>query len=374
MNGIQSLFGGMSPEKEKEVQRSATAAGKDFSAAFATQTVKDGGKTDITVSVSEGVVGNVEEEICYGDVSKNHPEESPETIQEEEKTLEESAEKLTGDDYDALRAEGVTVEELTASQLERAIERIRLGRELKAENIEGQTAKLAEKREAVIAVAKKALTGNPAAEYIAEKLLTAGMPVTEATVNKVYQAVEFAGNLSGMSESVQYYMVKFGKEPTIENVYMAQYSAGNVKSTPISDKMWENLIKSANQVCVNADLPLNEENLGNARWLTEHGLALTPENLLRMQQLSDVKLRTPEEVAELAVTAMLDGKQPIQASLTLLTRAEVSARVERMKGFTPDTVERAYVKKAAEKVQELVPGQSAPSEAVLSRAMQQAAR
>ena len=79
---------------------------------------------------------------------------------------------------------------------------------LKAENIEGQKAKLAEKREAVIAVAKKALKGNPAAEYIAEKLLTAGMPVTEATVNKVYQAVEFAGNLSGMSESVQYYMVK----------------------------------------------------------------------------------------------------------------------------------------------------------------------
>ncbi len=374
MNGIQSLFGGMNPEKEKEVQRSATAAGKDFNAAFATQTVKDGGKTDITVSVSEGAVGNVEEEICYGDVSKNHPEEQPETIQEEEKTLEESAEQLTAEDYDALRAEGVTVEELTATQLTRAIERIRLGRELKAENLEGQKAKLAEKREAVIAVAKKALKGNPAAEYIAEKLLAVGMPVTEATVSKVYQAVEFAGNLSGMSESVQYYMVKFGKEPTIENVYMAQYSAGNVKSTPVSDKMWDNLTKSVNQVCVNADLPINEENIGNARWLTEHGLPLTPENLLRMHELSDVKLRTPEEVAELAVTAMLDGKQPIQASLTLLTRAEVGERVARMKGFTPDTVERAYVKKAAEKVQELAPGQTAPNEAVLSRAMQQAAR
>ena len=374
MNGIQSLFGGMNPEKEKEVQRSATAAGKDFTAAFATQTVKDGGKTDITVSVSEGAVGNVEEEICYGDVSKNHPEEHPETIQEEEKTLEESVEQLTAEDYDALRAEGVTVEELTATQLTRAIERIRLGRELKAENLEGQKAKLAEKREAVIAVAKKALKGNPAAEYIAEKLLAAGMPVTEATVSKVYQAVEFAGNLSGMSESVQYYLVKFGKEPTVENVYMAQYSAGNVKSTPVSEKVWQDLTKSVNQVCVNADLPIDEENLGNARWLTEHGLPLTPENLLRMNELSDVKLRTPEEVAELAVTAMLDGKQPIHANLTLLTRAEVGERVERMKGFTPDTVERAYVKKAAEKVQEFAPGQTAPNEAVLSRAMQQAAR
>ena len=44
MNGIQSFFGGVTPEKEKEVQRSATAAGKDTSAVFATQTTKDGGK------------------------------------------------------------------------------------------------------------------------------------------------------------------------------------------------------------------------------------------------------------------------------------------------------------------------------------------
>ena len=45
MNGIQSLFGGMNPEKEKEVQRSATTGGKEFSAVYATQATKDGGNT-----------------------------------------------------------------------------------------------------------------------------------------------------------------------------------------------------------------------------------------------------------------------------------------------------------------------------------------
>ncbi len=374
MNGIQSLFGSTSPEKEKELQRSATTAGKEFSSVFATQTAKDGGKTDITVSVSEGAVGNVEEEVCYGDISKTNHTEEEQAVQEEEKTLEESAGRLTEEDYDALRAEGVTVEELTATQLARAIERIRLGRELKAENLEGQKAKLVEKREAVVKIAKKALKDNPAAEYIAEKLLNAGMPVTEATVNKVYQAVEFAGNVSQMSESMQYYMIKFQKDPTIENVYLAQYSAGNVKATPVSEAVWERLTVSANQVCVNADLPITEEHLTNARWLTEHGLPITGENLIRMQELNDVKMRTPEEVAEIASQALADGKQALQANLTLLTRAEVGERVERMKGFAPETVERAYVKKAAEKVQELAPGQSAPNEAVLSRAMQQAAR
>ncbi|MCH5273109.1 MAG: hypothetical protein J1E35_05490 [Lachnospiraceae bacterium] len=375
MNGIHTLFGDRKPDKAAELQRSATTAGKD-TPVFAAQTAKEGGKTDITVSVSEGAVGNVEEEICYGDVSKNRPEEEETQAaqEEEEKTLEETAEQLTEEDYDALCAEGVTVEELTATELSRAIERIRLGRELKAENLENQKAKLEEKRKSVIEIAKKALKGNPAAEYIAEKLLAVGVPVTEATVNKVYQAVEFAGKVSEMTESMQYYMIKFEKEPTIENVYLAQYSAGNVKSTPVSEAIWERLTVSANQVCVNAGLPITEENISNARWLTEHGLPITGENLIHMRQLNDVKKRTPEEVAELAAGALLDGKQAIKASLTALTKTEVGERVERMQGFTPDTVERAYVRKAAQKVQEMQPGQGVPEEDVLGRAMQQAAK
>lgn len=374
MNGIHALYGDRKSEKTSELQHSATAAGKNASAVFAAQTAKEGGKTNITVSVSEGAVGSVEEEICYGDVSKTRPEEEEQASQEEEKTLEDTVGQLTEEDYEALCAEGITVEELTAEQLARAIEHIRLGRELKAANLESQKMKLVEKREAVIAIAKKALKGNPAAEYIAEKLLAAGVPVTEATVNKVYQAVEFAGKVSEMSESVQYYMIKFEKEPTIENVYLAQYSAGNVKSTPVSEKVWERLTKSANQVCVNAGLPITKENISNARWLTEHGLPITGENLVQMRLLNDVKKRTPEEVAELAAGALQEGRQAIQASLTVLTKTEVGERVERMQGFAPETVERAYVKKAAQKVQELQPGQEVPEEAVLGRAMQQAAR
>lgn len=374
MNGIHALYGDRKSEKTSELQHSATAAGKNASAVFAAQTAKEGGKTNITVSVSEGAVGSVEEEICYGDVSKTRPEEEEQTSQEEEKTLEDTVGQLTEEDYEALCAEGITVEELTAEQLARAIEHIRLGRELKAANLESQKMKLVEKREAVIAIAKKALKGNPAAEYIAEKLLAAGVPVTEATVNKVYQAVEFAGKVSEMSESVQYYMIKFEKEPTIENVYLAQYSAGNVKSTPVSEKVWERLTKSANQVCVNAGLPITKENISNARWLTEHGLPITGENLVQMRLLNDVKKRTPEEVAELAAGALQEGRQAIQASLTVLTKTEVGERVERMQGFAPETVERAYVKKAAQKVQELQPGQEVPEEAILGRAMQQAAR
>lgn len=372
MNGIHALFGDKAPEKAS-MQRSSTVPGKD--AGFAAQIAKEGGKTDITVSVSEGAVGNVEEELFYGDVSKGRKEEQ-DSIQEEseEKDLGESAEQLTADDYDALAREGIAAEDLTATELDRAIERLRLGRELSAKQMEARTERRVEEQREAVAVAKRVLKGNPASEYIAEKLVKMGLPVTDSTVHKVYEAVEFAGKLSDMTESIQYYLVKYGKEPTIENVYMAQYSAGTVKSTPVSDAVWERLEVSANQVIVRAGLPINAENLGNARWLTEHGLPINEENLLSMEQLTDVKKRTPEEVAELAAGALVDGKPAVKASLTTLTRTEAEAWTNRVAGFTPETVERAYVKKAADHAEAMQGAGAVPDRETLGRAMSQTAK
>lgn len=367
MNGIHGIFGEQAQEKSS-VQRSSTVPEKD--AGFAAQIAREGGKTNISVSVSEGAVGNVEEELCYGDVRKEKKEEQEAVPEEEkEKELGESAMKLTADDYDALAKEGIAAEDLTADELTRAIERLRLGRELKLRQMEVRSERLVEEQREAVAIAKRVLKGNPASEYIAEKLVKMGLPVTESTVHKVYEAVEFSGSLSEMTESIQYYLVKFKKEPTIENVYMAQYSAGTVKATPVSDAVWERLTVSANQVLVRAGLPLNEENLSNARWLTEHGLPVNEENLLQMEQLNDVKKRTPEEVAELAAGALADGKPAIKASLTTLTRTEAEEWVNRISGFTPETVERAYVKKAADKAEEIQGSAGVPNRETLQLAM-----
>lgn len=372
MNGIHSLHGDRTPETAS-AQRSSTASTKKE--AFAAQIAKEGEKTNITVSVSEGAVGNVEEELCYGDVSKEKKEEQETNkTEEEEKNLEESAGQLTADDYDALLQEGVKPEDLTPTELDRAIERIRLGRELNAKHMEQRDERRAKEQREAIETAKRVLKGNPASEYIAEKLVKMGLPVTDNTVQNVYEAIEYAGNLSEMTESIQYYLVKFGKDPTIENVYMAQYSAGNVKATPVSDAVWERLSVTANQVIVRADLPVNQENLSNARWLTEHGLPISEENLLLMDQLNDVKKRTPEEIAELAAGAIADGKQAVKASLATMTRTECGEWVDRVAGFTPETVERAYVKKAADAAEAISGSAAAPDKDTLDRAMAQVAK
>lgn len=368
MNGIHSLFGETTPEKA-EVQRSATTAAKE--AAFATHLAKEGETTDISVSVSEGAVGNVEEDLCYGDVSKEKVQGKEEEGEEDEKELSDSAQKLTEDDYEGLLKEGILPEELTASELEKAIEHIRLGRERKAMQLEVRHENNVKKREEALATAKRALKGNPAAEFIAEKLLKVGAPVTQSVVHQVYEAVEFAGNVSDMTESMQYYLVKNGKEPTIENVYMAKYCAGSVKATPVTDKVWQSLSVSVNQVLVRAGMEINEENLAAARWLTERGLPVNDETLHRMEILSDVKKRTPEEIAELAAGAILDGKKPIQASLTTMTLSDAEAFVEDIRSFRPETVERAYIEKAAQNLRAEGENLNADS---LGRAMKKTAK
>lgn len=370
MNLIHSLYGETIPEKT-EVKRSTTTADKD--AGFAAHIAKEGGKTDISVSVSEGAVGNVEEELCYGDVSKEK-KETEETTGEDEKDLEETTGRLSEEDYKELEREGLQAGEMTATELDRAIERIHLGRELKLAQMEHRTEVRAEEREEALSIAKRALHGNPAADFIAEKLIKMGVRVTESNVQKVYEAVEFAGNVSDMTESMQYYLVKFSKEPTIENVYMAKYSAGNVKATPVSDQVWDKLAVSARQVIVKSGLELDEESLGNARWLTERGLAVNGENLARMQQFNDVRKRTPQEVAELAATAIVEGKQPIKASLTAYTLADAEELVGRIGTYTPETVERAYVKKAGDKAEAIQGQNGVPERETLRSAMSQAAK
>mgnify|MGYP003290006291 CR=1 FL=1 len=369
MNTIQPLF---EEKVQKGMAHSSTNTGKtaDFSAAIA----KEGEKSDITVRVSEGAVGNVEEEPCYGNVSKEEKSSEESDVkdnEEKEESLDESAERLSSEDYEALRAEGTVPEDLSATELSHALERLRLGRERNAEQVQKRYEAAAEKKREAIAIASRALKGNPAAEFIAEKLVKTGVTVTENTVRKVAEAVEFAGSISEMTESMQYYLVKMGKEPTIENVYMARYCAGNVKATPISDKVWNNLLPSVNQMLVRADLPMNEEHYAQARWLTEHGLPIVPETLLQMRDLAEVKHRRPEEIAELAAGAILDGKEPVKADLTGRTYSEAEQSLGALKKVSDAGVERAYVTKAAK--QAAAEGVNAADEKGLSRAMTRAA-
>ena len=71
--------------------------------------------------------------------------------------------RMTEEDMAMLQKEGFSIEEMTVEQLEAAMERIKLQKELQQGAIEHQVEQIQSDREAVIQQAIKVLAGNPMA-------------------------------------------------------------------------------------------------------------------------------------------------------------------------------------------------------------------
>jgi hypothetical protein len=123
--------------------------------------------------------------------AKEAKEEGTEAEKNQER-LNNVSGRMTEADMAKLQSEGFPVDEMTAEQLEAAMERIKLQQELAAGALEGQVAQIEAQRAAVIEQAIKHLAGNPKAEMIAEKLLRSNLPVTQANLEKVAVALEKA--------------------------------------------------------------------------------------------------------------------------------------------------------------------------------------
>ena len=127
-------------------------------------------------------------------------EEGTEAEQNQER-LDNVSGRMTEEDMAELQKEGFSVGEMTVEQLEAAMERIKLQKEMTQMAMENQVQELADDRAAILQQAVKMLAGNPKAELIAEKLLKANIPVTQANLEKVAVAMEKAAGGVKLSPS-----------------------------------------------------------------------------------------------------------------------------------------------------------------------------
>ena len=151
------------------------------------------------------------------------------------------------------------------------------------------------------------------AQQIASKLRQADAAVTEDTIEQTKEAYENAAMLEELSESTVKYLVENGMEPTIENIYKAQFS-GNADpnkqgrgyyaegtagyySMKAEDYNWNQLNSQMKNIIEQAGLTFDEKSLGQAKWLIEKGIPLNAENLLNLEQIQSIEL--PMEADEL---------------------------------------------------------------------------
>lgn len=171
------------------------------------------------------------------------------------------------------------------------------------------------------------ITGSAAVAAQIETVLTANdLPATEANVGDASKALAQAASISGITDDMMSYLLKNNLDPTIQNIYKAQYSSTRDLQPVPGGMDFSELEPQISQIIEAAGLEVNEDTLADAKWLLQEQIPLTAEKL---QQLSELKGLAGEiEDGSVDWDGVLDsiadtirmGKRPTEASMITARR------------------------------------------------------
>ncbi|MDE7201354.1 MAG: hypothetical protein K2O91_05470 [Lachnospiraceae bacterium] len=173
---------------------------------------------------------------------------------------------------------------------------------------------------------------------LSDALQKSDMPVTNENIAELVGAVMEASGIGELSEDAIKYLVVNGKAPTIENIYKAQYSStenirqsqgyysegqgnyGKYYARKADSINWKNLEGRIDSVVKEAGLDTDARTkaqaVENAKWLVESGIELNADNLTKVTELKNLSLpMNQDNIAKLCVTAMENGKSPVEADM-----------------------------------------------------------
>ena len=176
------------------------------------------------------------------------------------------------------------------------------------------------------------ITGSAAfAEEIVKQFAEHDIPVTKGNVEDVMKACDTVTQLNSLSDGVIKYMIRNQMEPTIDNIYRAQYSAladadkqgrgyyqdaAGYYAKKAEDFNWQQLQPQMEKVIEQAGLTISEETMEDAKWLIEKGMPLTEESLQALYELKNLEIpETMEEIVSAASAAIADGKKATAANI-----------------------------------------------------------
>lgn len=131
-------------------------------------------------------------------------------------------------------------------------------------------------------------------------------------------AVKMAGEIGELTDGAKSYLMKNDLEPTIEHAYKAVHSTSGTDSATISlsDTEWKGLKEQISAILEKSGMEINEENLQNAKWLVEHDIQVTPENLLKLAELNQVDMKNTDVVVSNTAFALMMGMNGTEAYIT----------------------------------------------------------
>lgn len=182
----------------------------------------------------------------------------------------------------------------------------------------------------------KEITGNVAdANALSNAMKSADIPETDINIKKIHEAAKEIQGINEIKESGMQFMIINGLKPTIDNIYMSNYSVSGVERTSTRGYyavgMQGYLVQKADGTNVDAvmnDIEKAVESFGideidhenqikEAKWLVEKGIDLTADNIETLDKLMNVKLPLKyEEAVKKAAFSIAKGDEPKNADLS----------------------------------------------------------
>lgn len=292
--------------------------------------------TSIESKSTEFIPSITQSEPGFTDQLQNQTEPvQKEVVITEEERLKDNFDRMTEDDYKDLSDEGMTLDEYNLERLERVLTRIKNQRAVKEENLNDQIETNEQKQKEV----KEMNRLNGVSKKIVEKLVEADLPVTEANVAKIANAMEMAGAANHISDKAMHYLIKTNLEPTIENIYKASYSGHYSNSYSLSQEAWDGLKSKVEHVLKDAELEINDENISNAKWLLDNQLPLTEQTLWTLKDLKGIENHINiDDVLNKTVTAVANGQKPESASLSFIDSEKAKQAMEAFNSISDEAI------------------------------------
>lgn len=213
------------------------------------------------------------------------------------------------EDYTKMQEQGFSLDETTTNTIVTVTDKIKaelakagvdtscFGDELSADQIE-------------------AITGSPElARQLTEAFHQADLPVTKENAQDAMEILAMTGSLTSPSEGAVKYLLDNELEPTVENIYMAEYSGSTnyQPAQPVDTTSFDTQIKA---VIRSAGLEVNDQTMQLSKWMLENNIPLTPDNLSYAQALNEMQIPTDsEEMMGRIATAVEEGGRPKDAML-----------------------------------------------------------
>ena len=169
---------------------------------------------------------------------------------------------------------------------------------------------------------KEIIGSEAVARQIEAQMKQNDIPANDSNMSDAQNAYDQATQIGELSEEAIKYLIKNDKEPTISNLYKAQFSSSSQYNTQgmtssMTDEELQEMSDQIKQMLQSFGMIADDKNIQDGCWLIENGLELNQHNMSYLQQLQGFSISSDnaDEIVKSIISAIGEGARPTDAMM-----------------------------------------------------------